>query len=349
MSQCFAIFFVFQGLLQAQPFRILHYSETSGYDHGTRHVSFQMFEQMSTVHGFTVDHDTTGDAFNTLASLLQYTAVVFSNTSGNAILSQTQRDNFEAYMDSGGSLLGIHAASDTYRHSTANGGNTGTWDWYAELLGASVQENPNHVLGTPEYRMAHLGGHPLLANLPDPWVKHEEYYYWENGYYDTSNIALLLVEQTTGPNGLQNSYDATRPMAWYRELPQGGRVFYTALGHDVSNYTSDQEFYQHIRDALLWTSRRLTSVEESVVPSLLQISPNPAANGCSVALPQWVSGTAELRIVNLMGLDMYQERIEGRPVSGRVEVDCSRWPEGNYIILFSANKEIIVGRLTLVR
>ena len=49
-------------------------------------------------------------------------------------------------MNNGGGYLGIHAASDTYRHSTANGSSTGTWDWYAEMAGASVQEGPNRLL-----------------------------------------------------------------------------------------------------------------------------------------------------------------------------------------------------------
>ena len=238
--------------LQAQ-LKVLHYTETSGYDHTTRTVLRQMFENMGTVCGFTVDNDSTGDAFNSLVNLQQYSVVVFSNTSGDAILNATQQANFEAYIAGGGSYLGIHAASDNYRHSTANGTNTGTWDWYAELVGASVQQAPNHVSGTPVYAMSHIGSHQSLSNVPDPWVKDEEYYYWQNGYYDSiNNVPVLEVEETVSPGGTVESYDSIRPMSWYRYLAGGGKMYYTALGHQASDYTSDAEFIAHLTDAMHW-------------------------------------------------------------------------------------------------
>ena len=247
---------------------ILHYTETSGFDHQTRMQSLAMFQDIAAQHGLTVVDDQDGSNFDDLAVLQQFAVVVFSNTSGDAILDPQQRANFEAYVNGGGSYLGIHAASDTYRHSTANGGNTGTWDFYAELVGASVQQNPNHVSGTPVYAMQHLAPHASTASLPDPWVKAEEYYYWENGYYRPDNIAVLEVEETVGPNNQVNSYDAARPMSWYRTHPQGGRIFYTALGHAASNYTSDTLFRAHIRDAILWCLGGPTGLTEMAGGSL---------------------------------------------------------------------------------
>lgn len=230
-------------------FKVLHYSETSGYDHQTRDVSLAMFEAMGQQCGFTVVDDRDGSSFDQLANLESYTVVIFSNTSGDAILDAAQRANFESYMANGGSFLGIHAASDTYRHSTANGNNTGTWDAYAELMGGSVQESPNHTSSSHNGIMDHVGDHPSTANIPDPWSKVEEYYYWENGYLHP-NIAPILQVRSTG----SNSYDAARPMSWNRELVGGGRVFYTALGHATSNYASDSSFQNHLRDALLWAA-----------------------------------------------------------------------------------------------
>ncbi|MCF8464684.1 MAG: ThuA domain-containing protein [Flavobacteriales bacterium] len=245
------LFLVFAQFSWSQT-KVLHYSETSGYDHNTRTESLAMFETMGTMHGFMVDNDDTGDGFNSLSNLHEYDAVIFSNTSGDAILDASQRANFETYIANGGSYLGIHAATDTYRHSTANGNNTGTWDFYAELVGASVQESPNHVYGTPQYSMSHIGVHASLENLPSPWVKNEEYYYWENGYFGNDNTSVLQVEETVGPNNMVNSYDAARPMSWYRSLAGGGKMFYTALGHAASNYSTDQDFIYHVTDALLW-------------------------------------------------------------------------------------------------
>lgn len=41
-------------------------------------------------------------------------------------------------------------------------------------------------------------------------------------------------------------------VAHYRELPGGGRSFYTSLGHAASNYTSNQTFIRLIESALVW-------------------------------------------------------------------------------------------------
>jgi type 1 glutamine amidotransferase len=236
----------------AQPMKILHYSETSGFDHQTRAVSIAMFQQLGSQYGFTVDHDSTGDAFSTAAGLQLYAAVVFSNTTGDAILDPAQRLNFESYMNAGGNLLGIHSATDTYRHSSANGSSTGTWDFFAETLGGSVQQNPSHVTGTPFYPVYKTAFHPATANLPDPWLKPEEYYYWDSGYLHPGIYILQKVEETVGPNNMVNSYDSSRAVSWVNVPAGGGKVFYTSLGHAASNFTADSLFRTLIRDALLW-------------------------------------------------------------------------------------------------
>lgn len=252
---CTLIIGSFGGSLSAQcgggTFKVLHYTETTGYDHNTRNQSLSMFQGWETAEDYIVTSDDDGAEFNSLSNLEQYAVVIFSNTSGNSGLDATQRANFEAYINGGGSYLGIHAASDTYRHSTANGNKTGTWDWYAEnVAGASVQESPNHTSNNHNNTMTHQQvGHPTLVNVPDPWNKTEEYYYWENGYLNNSFLELLQVASTGG-----NSYDAPRMMAHCKNLSGGGRAFYTALGHSGNNYTGDQNFQNLMKDALLWAA-----------------------------------------------------------------------------------------------
>ncbi|WKZ66445.1 MAG: ThuA domain-containing protein [Flavobacteriales bacterium] len=291
----------------AQP-RILHFTRTSGYDHGTRAVSFALFQSIAQELGAAVDDDATGDSFSDPVTLAEYHVIIFGNTSGNAILSAQQRANFEEWVANGGHVMGIHAASDTYRHSTANGGNTGTWDFYAELIGASVQESPNHVAGTPEYAMELIGAHASTVNLPDPWVKNEEYYYWEGGYYGPDNVEVLRVEQTVGPNGQVNSYDAPRPMSWYRMLPNGSRVFYTALGHAAENYTSDALFRAHIRDALGWLMEGSMGMNERT-DGQLRILPNPT---CGPIRIDGLSGpNAVIEVFDGMGHLLHQSQLAG--------------------------------------
>ena len=249
---CVLLSIPFFGIAQCGgTFNVLHYTETTGYDHNTRNQSLSMFQSWESADNFLVTSDNNGDEFNSLANLQQYAAVVFSNTSGDNGLNSTQRSNFEAYIAGGGSYLGIHAASDTYRHSTANGGSKGTWDWYAEnVAGATVQQSPNHTNQNHNNTMSHEEvGHPTLTSIPSPWNKTEEYYYWENGYLNNSFTELLRVGSTGN-----NSYDAPRMMAHCKNLSGGGRAFYTALGHSGNNYTNDQNFQELIRNALNWVA-----------------------------------------------------------------------------------------------
>lgn len=278
----FLFFFSFWTCLRAQsPTLILHYTETSGFDHQTRDSSLAFF---SSIPNTIVVQDNTGASFQNKSQLASYDIIVFSNTSGDALLDSTERSHFEHFIQQGGHLLGIHAASDTYRHSTANGSNTGTWDFYAETLGASVQQNPNHVAGTPNYAIRKKNAHPILNNIPDPWLKNEEYYYWESGYLHPNIVSLLEVDQTVGPNGLTNSYDSSRTVAFYRELNSGSKVFYTSLGHAANNFTQDTLFQKLIQNAVNWLTDNSSSILESKSPDI-QVYPNPVFQYLNINWP----------------------------------------------------------------
>jgi len=315
---------------------VLHFTATSRYDHGTRQVSLSMFQDLCSQIGCTVTDDPLGDQFNTLAQLSQYQVVVFSNTSGNGILSSEQRNIFEQWVSAGGNVLGIHAASDTYRHSTSNGNNTGTWDFYAELIGASVQENPNHVAGTPTYAMTPIGNHPSTANIPNPWIKPEEYYYWENGYFGDDNQSVLEVEETIGPNGQVNSFDAARPISWYRLLPNGTKVFYTVLGHSASDYSSDQLFRTHLHDVLEWLLGSVQSIRTSRVGDIV-ISPNPH-QGQFILMWDGTAQENDFAITDVVGQTVYH----GHIASERTLVDIGHLPSGVYYLKMGDQKLITV-------
>jgi uncharacterized protein len=295
-----------------------------------------MFSQLSSELGLITDNDSTGDYFNSISSLLQFDVVVFSNTTGDAILDSNQRINFENYIAQGGNVIGIHSATDTYRHSSANGSNTGVWDFYAEMLGASVQQNPTHVNGLPVYEMSQVQSHPLLNGIPDPWVKAEEYYYWENGYFDsTGNNILLTVEATVGPNGSMNSYDSSRATAWFRVLPSGSKIFYTSLGHDVSNYTSDSLFYKLTRNALLWM-QGVTALEQATSDNNFTIS-NPINNFLYLSSTK----SSTVGIYDITGR-LLLKKFAG---AGNYTFDISDWSRGMYFFKIMIDNKITVKKL----
>jgi type 1 glutamine amidotransferase len=246
LLSAFALF----GLAYSLPAQdtLIHYTETTGYNHGTAAVSLALFQEIGQEQGFVVLQDGDGSLFNK-ATLSQAKVVVFSNTSGNSGLTLEQRGALEWFVDTlGRHLLGIHAASDTYRHSTANGGNQGSWDWYAETLGGSVQTGPNHTSSSHVDTIFLVQEHPAADNIDFPWIKEEEYYYWENGYLNPDIQTIMEVGETG-----DNSYDEQRPVAWFRTNPQGAKVFYTSLGHKQGNFTGNfPEFEQLLSDAVAW-------------------------------------------------------------------------------------------------
>ncbi|MEO1217995.1 MAG: ThuA domain-containing protein [Bacteroidota bacterium] len=232
-------------------FKVLHYTETSGVDYNTKAQSLALFQSIGSTYNFIVVEDSTGVEFNTLANLETYAVVIFSNTSGDAILTPAQRANFEAYINGGGSYMGIHSAAETYRHSSALASGVGVWDWFAETVnGVSAQESPK---ATSPTKTDVLTQEPIaqayFIGIPNPWTKTDEYYYWENGYQNTAFLEVLTVDST----GTQ-SYDVSRMAAHVSDLATGGRAFYTSLGASPTDFSSDADFQNFMRNAVLWTS-----------------------------------------------------------------------------------------------
>lgn len=238
-----------------QDFNVLVFHETNGFRHtGAINASITMLEEL----GSNVGHDTwsvdaTRDAsVFTTQNLANYEVIVFSNTTGGALLNDSQQAAMESFIQNGGGFVGFHSATDTYRGTNA----ASTWPWYNELVGAIVQTSPNHTSNNLPGVMNLLVNHPVtdhIGNAGDTWSHEEEWYYWElNGGQLSNTNQNLLEVQATG----NQSYDATRPITWLKEF-DGGRSFYTALGHNGSTYENNQTFRQMIEKAVLWTANRL--------------------------------------------------------------------------------------------
>lgn len=227
--------------------KVLVFTKTSGFDHGTREESEAMVQTIATQLGFEFTVDNTGSEFDSASNLNNYDVIFFTNTSGD-MLNASQRSNVESYASQGGNFISNHAASDAYGHSTASsvsGNGKGVWDWYAEnVTGCSVRNNPNHTSSGFGATVSIQNTNTQLTNgISFPWSDNEEWYYWEDGYIDSSFTELLRVSDTGS-----NSYDDARMTAHYWNRADGGKSFYTSMGHASSKYT-DAEFVQLITNA----------------------------------------------------------------------------------------------------
>lgn len=205
-----------------------------------------MFTSIGEDNQFTIINTQDASIFDNLSALNAHAVVIFSNTSdqpSNPLFTASQRSNFEAYINQGGSFIGIHAASDTYRQG---------WAFYNNLVGAIVQTSPNHTSSNHNNFMDHHSDHEILDGIPDPWNKTEEYYYWDlnGGMIQEEEIGTLLKVRETGGN----TYDRERPVTWLKTFDTGARSFYTALGHAQSNFSSDDDFRQLLTNAVCWAA-----------------------------------------------------------------------------------------------
>jgi type 1 glutamine amidotransferase len=210
-----------------------------GYIHENIPASIAAIQKLGKDLSFIVD-TTTNSALFTDDNLKKYDAVIFSNTNNDVFDTESQKVAFMRYIQAGGSFMGIHSASGTERN----------WKWFKLLLGATFLRHPPfqaftvHVLNPK---------HPAAKNLPDTWNTNDEFYLFKEFnpsvnvllFSDLSNIKES-DERTAKPDIFGNRY----PSAWCHEF-DGGRAWYTALGHDKKDY-SNPTYLAHILEGLKW-------------------------------------------------------------------------------------------------
>ena len=210
---------------EKKKFNILVFSKTNGFHHSSIPDGIRAIEALGAAHGFHVTSTTDSLQFNE-QNLRKFAAVVFLNTTGD-ILGEEQQAALQNFIRSGHGFVGVHAASDTEYG----------WPWYNQLVGAYFISHPAQQQAT-----LHVRDRQFIATkeLPETWSKWDEWYNFKDTHWDEVNILITLDEHSIkgGANG------DFHPVSWYRSF-EGGRSFYTALGHTEASYT-DSLFLQHL-------------------------------------------------------------------------------------------------------
>ena len=136
--------------------------------------------------------------------------------------------------------MAIHSANATERE----------WPWYWAMVGGKFIRHAPHQ----EFDVVLTDrDHPSTAHLPERWTIKDECYY---SFQLNPDIHVLLsADMTTIEDEGKDEYPGETfgqlfPLAWCHEF-EGGRQFYTALGHDPWFY-EDPLFVEHLRGGLLW-------------------------------------------------------------------------------------------------
>lgn len=207
--------------------RILIFAKTAGYHHESIPTGIKAIEKLGAENNFDVDTTTDGRYF-TDDSLKHYAAVVFLNTTDTAdvLLDNYQKADFERYIQAGGGFVGVHAAADAEYH----------WGWYNRLVGASFKSHPAQQEATLNIVDA---SNESTKHLPNPWKRKDEWYNFKNLNKDVH--VLIKIDEKSYTGG-ENGDD--HPMAWYHDY-DGGRAFYTELGHTNESYSEDN-YLKHL-------------------------------------------------------------------------------------------------------
>lgn len=213
-----------------------------GYVHDNIPASIEAFQRMGKENGFTVDTSIDAAVFAE-NNLKKYDAIIFSNTNNDVFDSEEQKVAFMRYIQAGGGFMGLHSATGTERN----------WKWFKLMLGATFLRHPPfqpfrvHVVDRK---------HPATKNLDASWDTKDECYYFKE---INPSIKVLLIsdissikENDDGKNIKPDVFGNRYPAAWCHEF-DGGKVWYTALGHSKEDY-SDPTYLAHLLEGLKWVS-----------------------------------------------------------------------------------------------
>jgi|SRR6185503_2031307 len=205
--------------------KVLIFCKTAGFHHASIVVGIPAIIKLGREHDFDVDTTTDAKKF-TYDNLKQYAAVIFLSTTGD-VLNDAQQAEFEKYIRSGGGFAGVHSATDTEYD----------WPWYGNLVGAYFRNHPS----VQQDAVLHIvdPNFPATRGLPKEWTRKDE---WYNFKWIAPNLHVLITIDEKTYNGGNNGDN--HPMSWYHEY-DGGRAFYTALGHTDESY-SDPLYLKHL-------------------------------------------------------------------------------------------------------
>lgn len=219
-----------------QPRRLLIFSKTNGFRHGSIPVGVKAITLLGKQTGAFAAMHSEDEAVFEPESLQQFDAVLMLNTTGEVFRPQQPSDDpaqrreaqqreqrlkesLVQFVRSGKGLSGIHSATDTYKN----------WKEYNEMMGGAFVSHPWHT----EVPIRVLDpGHPLLQVFGGKgFTVVDEIYQFRNDTAQPSERRMLL---SLAPDweGLEKGSrdDDFYPISWIDRYGQG-RVFYCSLGH----------------------------------------------------------------------------------------------------------------------
>ena len=209
-----------------KPRKVLVFSKTAGFRHGSIPTGGEAMKQMGKSTGAFEVTATEDDSFFEPEKLKDFDAVLFLNTTGEVFKSKEAgreerlKKSLVDFVKSGKGLIGTHSATDTYKK----------WKDFNDMMGGAFAGHPWHT----KIRVKNLEpGHPLNAAFAgkDFEIADEIYQFRKDTASADERRMLLslsgeIVDKGKGNTGKEGLY----PIAWLDKYGDG-RIFYCSLGH----------------------------------------------------------------------------------------------------------------------
>jgi len=215
---------------------ILAFTEGAGSHSGSVNDAVAALRALGAANRFRVTVASSSTGVFTQNNLKKYRAVLFLNTGGD-VLNDAEQTAFENYFKDGGGFLGIHSAINTEPG----------WQFMTDLLGTRAAAGAPPAVDDATIKVADRV-HDASKQLPEYWSHRDEFYNFTSNVRGLSHV-LATVDENTYTGG---SMGFDHPVMWCKDT-QGGRSFYTALGHSGDNYRSTT-FRKHLLGAISWTA-----------------------------------------------------------------------------------------------
>ncbi|KAL2265893.1 hypothetical protein VTJ83DRAFT_5245 [Remersonia thermophila] len=244
------------GYSMANLFKVLVFSRTLAYRHASIPAGIDAFHQIAaasstTQHPFTVD-DSEDPSLFCEERLSAYRVIILLQCSGD-FLNEHQIEALKRFVRSGRGIVAVHCASFALQGS----------EWYGRLIGGVFDHHPEPQLG----RVHALDvNHPILRTacpihvqeLVAPLGPAEPEKLWLDEWYNfkthprktSEGLHVLLSVNEASYKGGWHGED--HPVAWCQEF-DGGRCFYTSLGHFDEAY-KDEWFLGQLYGGILWAA-----------------------------------------------------------------------------------------------
>jgi uncharacterized protein len=217
--------------------RVLVYTKNGkGYVHDNIASGVASIRELGARNGFGVDVSDNPADFNE-ENLKKYNALIFNNTNNNVFDTDAQKLSLMRYIQAGGGFVGLHSATGTERN----------WPWFKRLMGASFQRHAKHQAFTD---IVLDKTNPSTSFLPIAWEQYDECYFFKEVNPDLHVLLVHDLSSLKDDKDTPDFYGASSPAAWCHQF-DGGRQWYTSLGHDSTTYATPI-FQQHILGGIAW-------------------------------------------------------------------------------------------------